>query len=128
MSSQPRSEADLDTRIQKANYALRCTENFDCYSWAATLPRLPSTSVRIQELAKLAESCKIEAQIYGRRILDALIWDETFQDHLVHQLIGVIHELEIVQMHTPANGRCRIGIPSRGAQRVYIKLPGEVLA
>lgn len=94
MSSQPRSEADLETRIHRADDVLRSMENFDCDSWAATLPRLPSTSVQIQQLSKLAESYKLGAQIYGRRILDALIGVETSQDHLVHRLISVIHELE----------------------------------
>ncbi|KAL7940712.1 fungal-specific transcription factor domain-containing protein [Trichoderma barbatum] len=94
VSSQPGSEVDFGMRIQKADYVLRSTESFDCYSWAATLPRLPSTSVQIQELSKLAESYKLGAQIYGRRILDALIGEETLQDHLVSRLIGVIHELK----------------------------------
>lgn len=94
VSSQPRSEVDLDTRIQKADNMLRSTESFDCYSWAATLARLPSTSVQIQELSKLAETYKLGAQIYGRRILDALIGEETLQDHLVRRLIGVIQELK----------------------------------
>ncbi|KAL6695368.1 fungal-specific transcription factor domain-containing protein [Trichoderma pleuroticola] len=94
LSSRPRSEAGLETRIQKVNDVLRSIESFDCGSWAATLPRLPSTSVQIQKLSKLAESYKLGAQIYGRRILDALIGEQTSQDHFVRRLIGVIHELE----------------------------------
>lgn len=94
MTSQSRSEFDLDIRIQKASYVLRSTKNFDCDAWAATLTRLPSTSVQLQELSKLAESYKIGAQIYGRRVLDALIGEETVQDHLVRRLIGVIRELK----------------------------------
>ncbi|PTB48832.1 hypothetical protein M431DRAFT_500765 [Trichoderma harzianum CBS 226.95] len=68
LSSRPRSEADLETRIHRID--------------------------DIQELSKLAESYKLGAQIYGRRILDALIAEETSQDHLVRRLISVIHELE----------------------------------
>ncbi|KAF3074031.1 hypothetical protein CFAM422_003753 [Trichoderma lentiforme] len=94
LSSQPRSEADLETRIRRVDDVLRSMESFDCDSWAATLPRLPSTSVQIQELSKLAESYKLGAQIYGRRILDTLTGKETSQDHLVRRLISVIHELE----------------------------------
>ncbi|KAL5083828.1 hypothetical protein Trisim1_000872 [Trichoderma cf. simile WF8] len=94
LSSQPRSEADLETRIHRVDGVLRSMESIDCDSWAATLPRLPSTSVQIQELSKLAESYKLGAQIYGRRILDALTGEETSQYPLVRRLINVIHELE----------------------------------
>lgn len=94
LSSRPRSEDDLETRIRRVDDVLRSMETFDCDSWAATLPRLPSTSVQIQELSKLAESYKLGAQIYGRRILDALTGEETSQDHLVHRLISDVHELE----------------------------------
>ncbi|KAL7932088.1 fungal-specific transcription factor domain-containing protein [Trichoderma chlorosporum] len=93
-SSQERSKVDLDARIRRVDSVLRSTETFDSYSWAATLPRLSSTSVYIQDLSKLAESYKLGAQIYGRRILDALIGEETSQEHLVHRLIGVIQELK----------------------------------
>jgi hypothetical protein len=93
VSSLSRSQVDLDTRIQKASAVLRSTKNFDCYAWAATLTRLPSTSIQFQELSNLAESYKIGAQIYGRRVLDALIGEETVQDYLVRRLIGVIREL-----------------------------------
>jgi hypothetical protein len=41
----------------------------------------------------LAESYKIGAQLYGRRVLDALVGEISVQDHLVRRLFRLIREL-----------------------------------
>ncbi|KID85262.1 C6 transcription factor (Acr-2) [Metarhizium guizhouense ARSEF 977] len=64
-------------------------------AWAAALPQMSSAPVHIDELAILAEIYKIGAQIFGRRVIDALVGETTVQnqDHLVHRLVGLIREL-----------------------------------
>lgn len=40
----------------EADYVLRSIENYDFYSWAATLPRRPSTLEQIRELSDIAQA------------------------------------------------------------------------
>ncbi|KAH0602158.1 hypothetical protein MHUMG1_01037 [Metarhizium humberi] len=90
-----KSEKNLEANIERACSMLTCTEKFDSRAWAAALPQMSSAPVHVDELAILAEVYKIGAQIFGRRVIDALVGETTVQnkDHLVHRLVGLIQAL-----------------------------------
>jgi hypothetical protein len=90
-----KSEKDLGAHIDRACSMLTCTEKFDSRAWAAALPQMSSAPMHVDELAILAEVYKIGAQIFGRRVIDALVGETRVQnqDHLVHRLVGLIREL-----------------------------------
>jgi hypothetical protein len=92
-STESKNEIDLRLHIQHATSVLDATEKFNCYIWAAAIPQLSSAPVKVRKLSKLAESYKIGAQLYGRRVLDALVGDISVQDNLVGRLLSLIHEL-----------------------------------
>ncbi|KID96012.1 C6 transcription factor (Acr-2), partial [Metarhizium majus ARSEF 297] len=90
-----KSAKDLGENIERACAMLTSTERFDSRAWAAALPQMSSAPVHVHELAILAEVYKIGAQIFGRRVIDALVGETTVQnqDYLVHRLLSLIREL-----------------------------------
>ncbi|KAL2829417.1 fungal-specific transcription factor domain-containing protein [Aspergillus cavernicola] len=81
------------TSIQDIISVFDGVEEFDCYSWASTLCQ-QSVTRDINDLCKLARTYQIGAILYGRRILDALLKEETTQELLVSELIGIINSLQ----------------------------------
>ena len=74
---------------------LESIRNFDCCVWASSQSQFSSLSLRdVDMLCKLAQSFKIGALIYGRRVLDALVKDVTSQEVLVCALLSIIGELQ----------------------------------
>ncbi|KAE8354852.1 fungal-specific transcription factor domain-containing protein [Aspergillus coremiiformis] len=89
--SQPQTPKTSHTHIQDITSVLGLIQNFDCYTWASSLPESHKSSSRdLGTLCKLAQSYKLGALIYGQRVLDSLTNATTPQDELVSELIGVI--------------------------------------
>ena len=83
----------LHSDIQQASNVLESTQNFDCDTWASSLPQ--SHPQDIHKLCTLAQAYKISSLIYGRCVLDALLANNaTSQDDLVCELIGIIDALK----------------------------------
>lgn len=91
---EPLDDATVRHHIQDITVVLESIQNFDCYAWAASLPRRHQSSPRdIKNLCTLSHSYKLGALIYGRRVLDALTNEVSSQDALVYELTGVIGAL-----------------------------------
>ena len=80
---------------QNVTDMLESIRNFDCGVWASSQSQFSPLSLRdVDMLCKLAQSFKIGALIYGRRVLDALVKDVTSQEVLVCALLSIIGELQ----------------------------------
>ncbi|KAJ5664472.1 hypothetical protein N7507_005203 [Penicillium longicatenatum] len=69
--------------------------SFDCYAWASSLQWSEESSPQdTANICLLSQAYKIGSLLYGGRILDALTGEETFQDDLVSELLGVVDSLK----------------------------------
>ncbi|KAJ5725445.1 uncharacterized protein N7483_006802 [Penicillium malachiteum] len=94
------SSASLDlatvaSHIRETEYLMQFVQNFDCYAWASNLQRSRNPSAQeVSNLCILSQSYKLGTLLYGRRILDALIKEESVQDELISELLGLIDSLK----------------------------------
>ena len=83
--------------LQSVTSVLNSTNLFDCYGWANQTLRVSSltpTSQNVQSLEHLAQAYKSATMIYGWRICDALIGNNTPLSDLV---TGLVHEVHILR-------------------------------
>ncbi|GAQ09868.1 hypothetical protein ALT_7189 [Aspergillus lentulus] len=81
-----------DASICNISFMMESVRSFDTYSWAANLPQ--STRHATHNIATLAECYKLGALIYGQRVLDMLIDEDTSQEEVLHNLFGTIESLK----------------------------------
>ncbi|KAJ5738744.1 hypothetical protein N7493_001899 [Penicillium malachiteum] len=94
-SSGPLDSAAVASHITETESLMEFVQNFDCYAWASNLQRSRNSSAQeISNLCILSQSYKLGTLLYGRRILDALIEEESVQDELISQLLGLIDSLK----------------------------------
>ncbi|KAJ6109128.1 hypothetical protein N7486_001362 [Penicillium sp. IBT 16267x] len=101
--SAPLEPATLTSKQSDTASLLRLIHNFDCYAWASDLQRSRDSSPQdIANLCLLSQAYKLGTLLYGGRILDALTGEETVQDELVSELLGVVDSLK----NDPALFKC----------------------
>ncbi|KAL4945635.1 hypothetical protein BDV06DRAFT_209366 [Aspergillus oleicola] len=71
---------------------LDAVRNFDCYTWATSLPQA-SAERHIESLCELAHAYQLGALLYGRRVLDALEHIQSDEDITRSELIRAIDTL-----------------------------------
>jgi hypothetical protein len=81
-----------DASIRNISFMMEFVRSFDTHSWAANLPR--STRHATHNIATLAECYKLGALIYGQRVLDMLIDEDTSQEEVVQNLFATIEALK----------------------------------
>ncbi|GAD99830.1 C6 transcription factor [Paecilomyces variotii No. 5] len=84
-------QAIISNHIQDTRRILESIQNFDCYTWASSLPQTHHSPDRdIGRLCILSESYKIGALLYGERVIEAFASCTTVQDGLACELIRLI--------------------------------------
>ncbi|KAF7133603.1 hypothetical protein CNMCM5793_004732 [Aspergillus hiratsukae] len=77
--------------ISNISSMMESVRSFDSYSWAANLPQ--STRHATHNLAALSECYKLGALIYGQRVLDMVLDQDTSQEKVVQNLFATIESL-----------------------------------
>lgn len=92
----PSDDTAILSHTRQITTMLESIQDFDCYMWASSLrSQLPSPSLQgIDKLCKLSQSFQLGCLIYGRRVLGALMNNDTSQDDLVSALLSVIKALK----------------------------------
>lgn len=80
-----------DDCIRNISFMMECVRSFDSYSWATNLPE--STRHATHNLAALSECYKLGALIYGQRVLDMVLDQDTSQEEVVQNLFATIEAL-----------------------------------
>ncbi|EAW13231.1 Zn(II)2Cys6 transcription factor [Aspergillus clavatus NRRL 1] len=81
------------TVISDLTAMLESIHNFDSLSWASNLPQTSSPH-DIHNLANLSQCYKLGALIYGQRVLDIVLHQDTSQEHVTCELFSVIEALK----------------------------------
>ncbi|KAJ5711271.1 hypothetical protein N7488_005427 [Penicillium malachiteum] len=94
-SSAPLDSATIASHSRETEFLMEFVQSFDCYAWASNLQRSRNSSAQeISNLCILSQSYKLGTLLYGRRILDALMKEESAQDELISELLGLIDSLK----------------------------------
>lgn len=96
VSPEPVDEMTFYSYVHNMGTILQSTHSYDCYPWASSLSRQPSSSTTqdTNMLYNLAQSYKIASLIYGNCVLGAYVGDTTSQSDLVDELIRIIDALK----------------------------------
>ncbi|KAJ5798766.1 uncharacterized protein N7503_006271 [Penicillium pulvis] len=93
--STPLDPATITSNQRDTASLLKLIQTFDCYTWASSLQRSRESSPQdIANLCMLSQAYRIGSLLYGGRVLDALTGEETSQDELVSELLGVVNSLK----------------------------------
>lgn len=93
--STPLDPATIASNQRDTASLLKLIQTFDCYTWASGLQRSRESSPQdIANLCLLSQAYRIGSLLYGGRVLDALTGEETSQDELVSELLGVVNSLK----------------------------------
>ncbi|EDP48466.1 conserved hypothetical protein [Aspergillus fumigatus A1163] len=79
--------------LYEVRMMLDSTQSFDCHTWASSLLQPHSSAESLGMLEKVAQSYKLGALIYGKRVFDALTGDTSPHHDLACDLIRVIDAL-----------------------------------
>ncbi|KAJ5917340.1 hypothetical protein N7466_010894 [Penicillium verhagenii] len=74
---------------------LKLIQEFDCYAWASGLQQSRDSSPQdTTNLYLLSQAYKLGSLLYGGRVLNAIAEENTAQDDLVSELLGLIDSLK----------------------------------
>ncbi|KAJ5937711.1 hypothetical protein N7454_004053 [Penicillium verhagenii] len=74
---------------------LKLIREFDCYAWASGLQQSRGSSPQdTKNLCLLSQAYKLGSLLYGGRVFDAIAEENTAQDDLVSELLGLIDSLK----------------------------------
>ncbi|KAH2230499.1 hypothetical protein KXV37_003016 [Aspergillus fumigatus] len=93
MRSDRSDTVDLYPCMQEVRMMLDSTQSFDCHTWASSLLQPHSSAESLGMLEKVAQSYKLGALIYGKRVFDALTGDTSPHHDLACDLIHAIDAL-----------------------------------
>lgn len=94
-SGGPLDQPIICYNIEDTRRVLESIRDFNCYTWASSLPQPHHSPERnVERLCILSESYKTGALIYGERILEAFSSCAAVQDGLVRELVGFIATLK----------------------------------
>lgn len=94
-SSECHDDSTWSYFIQDTMSMIDFIQQFDCSVWASSLPYLGTVPPRgTSSLCTLAQSYKIGALIYGKRVLGALTKEYLPLDDLIQELLATIESLQ----------------------------------
>lgn len=83
----------IQAHIEATTAVLELVEHFDCAIWAANLPQSRQSRQGVHFLALVAQVYKIGALLYGKRVISILKKENTSQDDLLSELLGLLNGL-----------------------------------
>lgn len=93
-ASKPLGKIAILSYIRSTSSVLERIHRFDSFVWASNLLQHCS-SQEMNNLGTLSEAYKFGALIYGRRVLEALGQDVSFQEDFISELFGQIDALRV---------------------------------